>query len=213
MWLLVGLGNPGPEYANTRHNVGFQVVDLLAQRTGAPAARAKWGAEIAETRIGAERVLLCKPMEYMNVSGQPVVRVASFWKVEPKQTVVVHDDLDLPFGRLKLGVGGGHGGNNGVRSILAEWGTAEFNRVRMGIGRPGAGRDASSHVLGGFDGAERAAAAEFYARAADAVACIVTEGLATAMNRFNGSAGGKPAKQDNTKQDDTKKTNTKGNGT
>jgi len=204
VWLLVGLGNPGAEYANTRHNVGFQVVDLLAQRTGAPSARAKWGAEIAETRIGAERVLLCKPMEYMNVSGQPVVRVASFWKVEPKQTVVVHDDLDLPFGRLKLGAGGGHGGNNGVRSILAEWGSADFSRVRMGIGRPTAGRDASSHVLGGFDPTERGAAAEFYARAADAAACIITDGLAVAMNRFNGSAGGKPAKQDNSKKNDTK---------
>jgi len=204
VWLLVGLGNPGPEYANTRHNVGFNVVDLLAQRTGAPAARAKWGAEIAETRIGGERVLLCKPMEYMNVSGQPVVRVASFWKVEPKQTVVVHDDLDLPFGRLKLGAGGGHGGNNGVRSILAEWGSPDFNRVRMGIGRPTGGRDASSHVLGGFDGVERAEAAEFFARAADAVACIVTEGLGVAMNRFNGSAGGKPAQTGKTKDNNTK---------
>jgi PTH1 family peptidyl-tRNA hydrolase len=194
VWLLVGLGNPGPEYANTRHNVGFHVVDLLAQRTGAPAARAKYGAEIAETRLGGERVLLCKPMEFMNVSGQPVVRVASFWKVEPKQTVVVHDDLDLPFGRLKLGAGGGHGGNNGVRSILAEWGSAEFNRVRMGIGRPAAGRDASSHVLGGFDAAERATLEEFFARAADAAASIVTEGLGAAMNRYNGSAGGKPGK-------------------
>ena len=202
MWLLVGLGNPGTEYANTRHNVGFHVVDLVAARTGAPPARAKYGAEIAETRIGSERVLLCKPMEYMNVSGQPVVRVASFWKIEPGQTVVVHDDLDLPFGRLKLGVGGGHGGNNGVRSILAEWGSADFNRVRMGIGRPAAGRDASSHVLGGFEGADRAAAPEFFARAADAATCIVTDGLAAAMNRFNGTAGEKPAKG-----------STKGNGT
>ena len=208
MWLLVGLGNPGPEYANTRHNVGFNVVDLLAQRTGAPAARAKWGAEIAETRIGGERVLLCKPMEYMNVSGQPVVRVASFWKVEPRQTVVVHDDLDLPFGRLKLGAGGGHGGNNGVRSILAEWGSADFARVRMGIGRPSAGRDASGHVLGGFDGGERAAVEEFFGRAADAAACIVTDGLAVAMNRFNGNAGGKPAQPRSTKD-----SNTKGDGT
>jgi PTH1 family peptidyl-tRNA hydrolase len=96
---LVGLGNPGSEYVDTRHNVGFHVVDLLAHRTRAPGARAKWGAEIAETRIGPERVLLCKPMEFMNLSGQPVARVASFWKVEPRQTVVVHDDLDLPFGR------------------------------------------------------------------------------------------------------------------
>jgi len=203
VWLLVGLGNPGSEYANTRHNVGFAVVDLLARRTGAPAARAKWGAEIAETRIGGERVLLCKPMEYMNVSGQPVVRVASFWKVEPKQTIVVHDDLDLPFGRLKLGAGGGHGGNNGVRSILAEWGSADFSRVRMGIGRPQGGRDASSHVLGGFDGVERTAVDEFFGRAADAAACIVTDGLGVAMNRFNGSAGSKPARGNSTKGNGT----------
>jgi PTH1 family peptidyl-tRNA hydrolase len=194
VWLLVGLGNPGSEYANTRHNVGFSVVDLLAQRTGAPPARAKYGAELAETRIGGERVLLCKPMEYMNVSGQPVVRVASFWKVEPQQTVVVHDDLDLPFGRLKLGTGGGHGGNNGIRSILAEWGSADFHRVRLGIGRPAAGRDAAGHVLSGFDGDDRAAVPEFFGRAADAAACIITDGIAVAMNRFNGSAGQKPAK-------------------
>jgi len=198
VWLLVGLGNPGSEYANTRHNVGFAVVDLLAQRTGAPPARAKYGAEIAETRIGGERVLLCKPMEYMNVSGQPVVRVASFWKVEPRQTVVVHDDLDLPFGRLKLGTGGGHGGNNGVRSILGEWGSADFHRVRMGIGRPAPGRDAAGHVLSGFDGPDRAALPEFFGRAADAAACIVSDGIAVAMNRFNGSAGQKPA-QGNTR--------------
>ncbi|HEY4186917.1 MAG TPA: aminoacyl-tRNA hydrolase [Polyangia bacterium] len=196
MWLLVGLGNPGTEYQDTRHNVGFHVIDLLAQRTRAPSARTKHGAEIVEARLGSERVLLCKPMEYMNVSGQPVVRVASFWKVEPKQTIVVHDDLDLPFGRLKLGAGGGHGGNNGVRSILTEWGNADFHRVRMGIGRPAPGRHAANHVLGGFDTAERAELPEFFARAADAVACIVTDGIGVAMNRFNGSAGRKPAKGD-----------------
>jgi PTH1 family peptidyl-tRNA hydrolase len=198
VWLLVGLGNPGAEYVDTRHNLGFHVVDLVAQRTRAPAARAKLGAEIAETRIGGERVLLCKPMEYMNVSGQPVVRVASFWKVEARQSVVVHDDLDLPFGRLKLAAGGGHGGNNGVRSILTEWGTPDFHRVRMGIGRPTSGRDAANHVLGGWSAAERAELPEFFARAADAAACIVTDGIGVAMNRFNGSAGRKPAKGDTT---------------
>jgi len=135
----------------------------------------------------------------MNVSGQPVVRVASFWKVVPQQTVVVHDDLDLPFGRLKLGTGGGHGGNNGVRSILAEWGSADFHRVRMGIGRPTPGRDAAGHVLGGFDGADRAALPEFFGRAADAAACIISDGIAVAMNRFNGNAGQKPAKGSSSK--------------
>jgi PTH1 family peptidyl-tRNA hydrolase len=196
VWLLVGLGNPGTEYEDTRHNVGFHVVDLVAARTHAPTARAKHGAEITETRIGQERVLLCKPMEYMNVSGQAVVRVANFWKVDPRETIVVHDDLDLPFGRLKLGTGGGHGGNNGVRSILTEWGSANFHRVRMGIGRPAAGRDAANYVLGGFDSAERETLSDFFTRAADAAACIVTDGIGVAMNRFNGSAGRKPAKGD-----------------
>jgi len=104
MWLLVGLGNPGPTYEGTRHNVGFQVIDVLAERGRASAPRAKLGAEVSEIRIGAERVLLCKPMEFMNTSGLAVVRVAQFWKVEPARTVVVHDELDLPFGRLKLGL-------------------------------------------------------------------------------------------------------------
>ena len=196
MWLLVGLGNPGKEYEATRHNVGFRVVDLVAARTGAPAWRNKWGADLAEIKIGSERVLLCKPMEFMNVSGQPVARVASFWKVESSRVVVVHDELDLPFGRMKLGQGGGHGGNNGVRSILAEWGSADFHRVRVGIGRPAGGRDASSWVLGGFDEAERRELSDVLERAADAATAIVTDGAAAAMNRFNGKAGsGKPEQQ------------------
>ena len=189
MWLLVGLGNPGKEYEATRHNVGFRVVDLIAARAGAPAWRSKWGADLAEIKLGSERVLLCKPMEFMNVSGQPVVRVASFWKVEPSRAVVVHDDLDLPFGRMKLGQGGGHGGNNGVRSILAEWGTPDFHRVRVGIGRPAGGRDASGWVLGGFSETERREVVTIIERAADAAAAIVTDGGPAAMNRFNGKAG------------------------
>jgi PTH1 family peptidyl-tRNA hydrolase len=196
VWLLVGLGNPGREYRDTRHNLGFRIIDAISQRARAPAARAKLGAEVSEARIGSERVLLCKPMEYMNVSGQAVVRVAKFWKIAPAETVVVHDDLDLPFGRMKLGTGGGHGGNNGIRSIIAEWGTPDFPRVRLGIGRPAAGRDAADYVLAEFGSAERAALPDFCARAAEAVEHIVTDGLATAMNRFNGKAGAAPASGD-----------------
>jgi PTH1 family peptidyl-tRNA hydrolase len=196
VWLLVGLGNPGKEYEDTRHNVGFRVVDLIARRVGAPAWRGKWGAEIAEAKLGRERVLLCKPMEFMNVSGQPVVRVASFWKIDLAHTVVVHDDLDVAFGRIKLAQGGGHGGNNGVRSILAEWGAADFHRVRIGIGRPAPGRDASSWVLSGFGEDDRRELPGVLERAADAASCIVTDGAQVAMNRFNGKAAGgsnKPA--------------------
>ena len=192
MWLLVGLGNPGKEYENTRHNVGFRVLDLIARRAGTPAWRAKGGAEIAETKLGAERVLLCKPMEFMNVSGQPVARVAGFWKIDASRMVVVHDDLDVPYGRLKLASSGGHGGNNGIRSLLAELGTADFHRVRIGIGRPVGGRDAANFVLSGFAEEERGPLPEFLERAADAASCIVTDGATTAMNRFNTKPGPKP---------------------
>jgi peptidyl-tRNA hydrolase, PTH1 family len=185
VWLLVGLGNPGPEYEDSRHNVGFQVVDAIGARTHAPPLREKLGALVAESKIGSERILLCKPMEYMNLSGQAVARVARFWKIAPAESVVVYDDLDLPFGRLKLGAGGGHGGHNGLRSIIAEWATADFHRVRVGIGRPAQGRDAANHVLGKFSPAERKDFAEICARAADATQAIVTDGLTAAMNRFN----------------------------
>ena len=195
MWLLVGLGNPGKEYEQTRHNVGFRVIDLIARRAGTPAWRAKWGAEVAEAKVASERVLLCKPMEFMNLSGQPVARVASFWKIETARMVVVHDDLDVPFGRLKLAIGGGHGGNNGIRSLLAETGSAAFHRVRVGIGRPPAGRDAANYVLAGFDESERAELPEFLERAADAASCIVTDGLPVAMNRFNTKPGAKPTNE------------------
>lgn len=189
MWLLVGLGNPGPKYAGTRHNAGFHVIDQLAPRVGAGPVRGKLGAEVAEGRLGDERVLLCKPMEFMNTSGQALVRVARFWKIDAAHTVVVHDELDVPFGRLKLAGSGGHGGHNGLRSIIGEWGTAEFARVRFGIGRPPAGWDTADYVLADFTSGERQALPELEERAAAAVEAIVGSGLTTAMNRFNGKAG------------------------
>jgi PTH1 family peptidyl-tRNA hydrolase len=185
MWLVVGLGNPGREYAGNRHNVGFEIVAELAARAKAPPLREKFGAELGEATIRGEKVLLCKPMEFMNVSGQPVARVAKFWKIAPEQTIVVHDDLDLPFGRLKLGAGGGHGGNNGVRSMIADLGTADFLRVRFGIGRPPAGRDAADYVLTDFSRAEQKELPDRRIEAADAVEEIIAKGLTAAMNRFN----------------------------
>ena len=190
MWLLVGLGNPGPKYEGTRHNAGFQVVDALVARNRAPSLRTKLGAEVGEARIGSERVLLCKPMEFMNTSGQAVVRVAQFWKIEPARTVVMYDDLDLSFGRLKLATGGGHGGHNGVRSIIAEWGTSDFARVRVGVGRPASSEhDAADYLLSDFKGAERKELPDLYSRAAEAAENIVTTGLTAAMNRFNTKLG------------------------
>jgi len=185
MWLVVGLGNPGRQYAGNRHNIGFDVVAELASRASAPPMREKFGAEIGEATIRGHKVLLCKPMEFMNVSGQAVARVAGFWKIPVEQTLVVHDDLDLPFGRLKLGAGGGHGGNNGVRSMMAELGSADFARVRFGIGRPPAGRDPAGYVLADFSAGERAELPALRADAADAVEEIIAAGLTAAMNRFN----------------------------
>jgi len=198
VWLVVGLGNPGREYEGTRHNVGFLTVDALMARSGAPALRAKFGAEVGEAELGPRsgriRVLLCKPMEFMNVSGQAVARVARFWKIAPTETVVVHDDLDLPFGRLKLGAGGGHGGHNGLRSLIADWGTPAFARVRVGVGRPAPGRqDPADYVLANFSRAEQKDLPDVCAQAAEAVEAIVGVGLTAAMNRFNGktvAAGG-----------------------
>jgi len=184
MWLVVGLGNPGAEYAGNRHNVGFQVVDELAARAGSTPLRLKFGASVGEVTVGSEKILLCKPMEFMNVSGQATSRVAKFWKVAVENTVVVHDDLDLPFGRLKLGAGGGHGGNNGVRSLIAELGP-DFRRVRVGVGRPAVGRDPADYVLTDFSRAEQKDLPDVRIQAANAVEAIIALGLTAAMNKFN----------------------------
>jgi len=190
MHLVVGLGNPGREYEGNRHNVGFRVVEEVARRAKAPAARTKFGAEIAEGALGGARVILCRPMEYMNVSGQAVARVAGFWKVPPADIVVIHDELDIPFGRLKLGIGGGAGGHNGVRSMIADLGTPDFARVRFGIGRPPPSWAGADYVLSDFTRAEQKELPDLVSLAADAVEEIVGNGLPAAMNRFNK----KPAK-------------------
>jgi PTH1 family peptidyl-tRNA hydrolase len=185
MWLVVGLGNPGSEYSQTRHNVGFMTLDALSARASTGPMRSKFGAALAEGKLGDERVLLCKPMEFMNASGEAVGRVAGFWKIPVERTVVVHDDLDLPVGRLKLAAGGGHGGHNGIRSMIACLGGAEFARVRVGIGRPPAGRDAADYVLSGFSRAEQKELALVLEEAAAAVETVVRQGLTPAMNKFN----------------------------
>jgi PTH1 family peptidyl-tRNA hydrolase len=186
MHLIVGLGNPGEPYADNRHNLGFMVVDELARRGRAGAAREKFGAVLSEVTIAGQRLLLCKPQEYMNVSGQAVARVAGFWKIGLPETIVVHDELDLPFDRMKLVVGGGPGGHNGVKSIIAALGDPAFARVRIGIGRPAPGRDPADWVLSDFSRAEAALLPDVIARAADAVESVVSDGLTPAMNRFNG---------------------------
>ncbi len=186
IWLVVGLGNPGSQYRGTRHNVGFMVVDRLLSRMRQPSAmRPKFGAEVADADIGGHKALLCKPMEFMNVSGEAVLHAAQFWKVSPANTVVIHDDLDLPFARLKLGPGGGHGGHNGLRSIIDRWGRSDFVRVRVGIDRPPTAQDAANYVLGDFSRDEQARLPDLIDDAAAATEVILTHGLPAAMNRFN----------------------------
>ena len=192
MWLVVGLGNPGSEYARTRHNVGFMVIDELSGRTAAGSPKAKLGAEICEGKLGDERLLLCKPMEFMNTSGEAVNRVATFWKVPLERIVVVHDDLDIELGRLKLGTGGGAGGHNGLRSLIANLGAA-FGRVRVGIGRPVG--DGAGYVLGGFSKAEQKDLPAVLLDASDAVAMVVRDGMSAAMNKFNRKS--EPKKKEN----------------
>jgi PTH1 family peptidyl-tRNA hydrolase len=185
MFLVVGLGNPGRQYQGNRHNVGFRIVDQLAARAGMSSPREKYGAELFEIALGGERVLLCKPMEFMNVSGQSVQKVAGFHKIPAARTIVVHDELDVPFGRLKLAAGGGPGGHNGIRSIIADLGTPDFPRVRVGIDRPPPQWKGADYVLANFTGAEQKQLDEIIDLAADAVEEIVTRGLPAAMNKFN----------------------------
>lgn len=185
MWLIVGLGNPGRQYAGNRHNAGFMVVDQLMRACGATVPRQRMGAELAETSMGGTKVIFCKPMDFMNTSGFAVSRAAAFWKVPPGQTLVVHDDMDIDFGRLKLADGGGSGGHNGLRSIVAELGTEAFCRVRFGIGRPPPAWQGADFVLADFSTEERRALPNLVEEAAGATRAIVEDGLVVAMNRFN----------------------------
>lgn len=190
-WMIVGLGNPGPEYASTRHNAGFLVVDLLASRVRGSLGRHKRAmAAVLEARIGppgaGERVILVEPWSYMNVSGGPVKSLMSFYDVDPGHLVVVHDELDLPFGAVRVKVGGGDGGHNGLKSLRGSLGTGDFARVRVGIGRPPGQQDPADYVLKPFAGSERAALPEIVERSADAVETLVLHGVEQAQNQFNG---------------------------
>jgi PTH1 family peptidyl-tRNA hydrolase len=181
MRLVVGLGNPGREYAASRHNVGFMVVDELARRLAVGSWRAKFGGELAQK----DELVFFKPLEYMNVSGPPVQRTAAFFKVASNDIVVVHDEIDLEFGKLKVKVGGGHGGHNGVRSVIENNG-AEFIRVRCGVGKPSGGKERTvGHVLGGFSKSEQAELPFLVGEAADAVELILSQGATAAMNKVN----------------------------
>jgi len=186
-WLVVGLGNPGPRYEKTRHNVGQMVLDELAARRGAVFRVHKANARAAETwlRPGADKLVLAKPNSFMNVSGGPAAGLARFFGVDPGRVVVVHDELDIPFDTIKLKSGGGHGGHNGVRDVAKALGTADFPRVRVGIGRPPGRQDPADWVLDPFGSAERATLASHLSDAADAVETLIEHGLVAAQQRFH----------------------------
>ena len=188
--LVVGLGNPGPEYAETRHNIGVRVVELLAARAGGGRfSKHKSNADVLEGRLAGRRIVLAVPRTYMNVSGGPVAGLLRYYGVAPTDLVVVHDDLDLGFGVVRLKQGGGEGGHNGLRSISGSIGTKDYLRVRFGIGRPPGRQDPADFVLKRFSGAERKEL-EFAAdHAADAAEALLRDGLEPAQNRFHALSG------------------------
>ncbi|MFE9205283.1 aminoacyl-tRNA hydrolase [Micromonospora sp. NPDC006431] len=188
-WLVVGLGNPGREYAGNRHNVGFMVADLLAGRLGAKFGRHKRAvAEAAEGRLGfgGPKLVLVKPLTYMNLSGGPVVALAQFHKIPPGRVIAVHDELDIPYGQLRVKCGGGEGGHNGLRSMSKSLGTKDYVRVRFGIGRPPGRQDPADYVLSDFSSLERKELEFLVDRAADVVESVVTRGVEPTQNLYHG---------------------------
>ncbi|WP_329033404.1 aminoacyl-tRNA hydrolase [Streptomyces sp. NBC_01725] len=189
-WLIVGLGNPGPGYAANRHNVGFMVADLLAGRIGGSFKRAqKAQAQVLEGRVGpmgpgSRRVVLAKPLSYMNLSGGPVAGLRDFYKVPTANIVAIHDELDIDYGALRLKLGGGDNGHNGLKSMTKSMGP-DYHRVRFGIGRPPGRMQVADFVLKDFSSVERKELDFLVDRAADAVECLVTEGLERAQSAYN----------------------------
>jgi PTH1 family peptidyl-tRNA hydrolase len=189
-WLVVGLGNPGPQYAGNRHNIGFMVADLLAARAGGRFTSHKARAQVMEGRIGppgpaGHRVVLAKPMTYMNLSGGPVAALRTFYKVPLERVVALHDELDLDYAVLRLKQGGGDNGHNGLKSVTQAVGR-DYHRLRCGVGRPPGRMAVADFVLRDFSAAERKDLDWFVDRAADAVECLVTEGLERAQSAYNG---------------------------
>ncbi|CAM2790568.1 aminoacyl-tRNA hydrolase [Prescottella defluvii] len=184
--LVVGLGNPGPQYEKTRHNIGFMVADVLAGRvSGKFSAHKRSGAEIVQTRIAGRQVILAKPRSYMNLSGGAVSGLARFFSVKPESIVVVHDELDLDFGTIRLKLGGGEGGHNGLRSISQSLGTKDYLRTRVGIGRPPGRQDPADYVLKPFSSVERKELDLVCEEAADAAELVLQLGLEAAQNRLH----------------------------
>jgi len=191
VWLVVGLGNPGPSYAGHRHNIGYLVIEELASRMGSTFRAHKSGrAEVVEGRLATPgepgpRVVLARPRTYMNETGGAVSALAKFYKLPPERIVAVHDELDLPFGRMRVKLGGGDNGHNGLRSMRASLGTGDFHRVRIGVGRPPGRQEVADFLLSNYSSAERKDVPIQVMDASDAVECLVTEGLEKTQQKFN----------------------------
>jgi peptidyl-tRNA hydrolase, PTH1 family len=186
--LICGLGNPGRQYRNHRHTIGFRVLEELCRRLDVALSQRRFEARLAQGRLGLERVVLLEPQSFMNLSGEPVAAAARFFKIAPEDTLVIHDELDLPFGRIQLKQQGGSGGHNGLNSIIERWGTSDFARLRFGIGRPSTDssqEDVVEYVLSDFDPQEREQLPELIDKAASGSQIWAEKGLATAMNQFN----------------------------
>ena len=189
-WLVVGLGNPGREYAANRHNVGWMVADLLAARVGAKFGRSKRShADVAEGRLGfgGPKLILAKPLTFMNLSGGPVAQLAQFFKVPLDNILAVHDELDVPYGQIRAKRGGGEGGHNGLRSMSKSLSTKDYARVRFGIGRPPGRQDPADYVLADFSSTERKELEFLIDRAADVAEAVVLEGVEWAQNKYHAS--------------------------
>ena len=185
-WLLVCLGNPGKEYANTRHNIGFLAADALEKRTGVKFNKLKYRALTGEVTLGGQRVLVVKPQTYMNLSGEAVKLAGGFYKIPPERILVLYDDVSLPLGKLRIRGSGSAGGHNGIKNIIAHLGTDAFPRIKVGVGAPeGADRDLVDWVIGNFTQAQRKVVDEAIDKALDAAECVIEHGVSEAQNRFN----------------------------
>ncbi|MGO9056177.1 MAG: aminoacyl-tRNA hydrolase [Candidatus Binataceae bacterium] len=184
-WLIVGLGNPEDQYRRSRHNLGFMALDRLAERCGARLGERRFKAHFGRCEIDGQAVLLGEPQTYMNASGEAVAPLLNYFKIEPAHLIVIHDELDLDASRIRIKRGGGHAGNNGIRSIIESLGTGDFVRIRIGVGRPPQGRDAVGFVLQPMTRDELAAYDPVIESAAKAAEAIVASGVASAMNKYN----------------------------
>ena len=185
MWIICGLGNPGAQYERTRHNAGFLTIDEMVSRFHLPRARKRFQAEVTEGLVAGEEVLLIKPQTFMNLSGQSLGEAIRFYKVDLAQVLVIHDEVDLPFGKVRLKLGGGLAGHNGLKSVVAHLGTQDFGRVRFGVGKSPHGGELVHWVLAPFGSDEREQLPALVSRAVDAVEMSLRDGLTRAMNRFN----------------------------